>query len=138
MSGELNPYVVLEVDPRGLLYKRGINFAFGTFESFYALTYIPSFTASSISWIGTIQSWLLIACGIFSGPLFDRGHYAVMLLSGSVLAVFGFMMLSLSHKYYEIFLSQGVCMGLGFDCYTHQVLHWSVALSHADELWRWV
>ncbi|KAJ5376183.1 hypothetical protein N7509_013069 [Penicillium cosmopolitanum] len=92
----------------------GINFAFGTFESFYALTYIPSFTASSISWIGTIQSWLLIACGIFSGPLFDRGHYAVMLLSGSVLAVFGFMMLSLSHKYYEIFLSQGVCMGLGF------------------------
>lgn len=75
---------------------------------------MPTFSASAIAWIGTIQSWLLIMSGLISGPLFDRGHFSIMLGAGSFLAVFGFMMLSLSHNYYAIFLSQGVCMGLGF------------------------
>lgn len=30
------------------------------------------------------------------------------------MGVFGLMMLSLAHDYYQIFLSQGICMGLGF------------------------
>lgn len=37
-----------------------------------------------------------------------------MIAAGAALSVFGFMMLSLSHEYYAIFLSQGVCMGFGF------------------------
>lgn len=40
--------------------------------------------------------------------------FSVMIWLGSFLAVFGLMMLSLAHEYYAIFLSQGVCMGLGF------------------------
>lgn len=94
--------------------QRGLSFAFGSFQSFYALTFIPSSTASAISWIGTIQSWLLIACGLISGPLFDLGYFPTMVVAGSFLSVFGFMMLSIAHKYYAIFLSQGICVGLGF------------------------
>ncbi|KAJ5485566.1 hypothetical protein N7539_005554 [Penicillium diatomitis] len=92
----------------------GLNFAFGSFQSFYALTFIPSTTASAISWIGTIQSWLLIAAGLISGPLFDMGFFRSMVVIGTFFSVLGFMMLSLSHEYYAIFLSQGVTMGLGF------------------------
>jgi MFS family permease len=91
-----------------------LSFAFGSFQSFYALTFIPSSTASAISWVGTIQSWLLIACGLVSGPLFDLGYFPAMVIAGSFFSVFGFMMLSISQKYYAIFLSQGLCMGLGF------------------------
>ena len=36
-----------------------------------------------------------------------------MLYLGNFLVVFGIMMLSLSEKYWQVFLSQGVCMGLG-------------------------
>ena len=36
-----------------------------------------------------------------------------MLLLGNVLVVLGIMMLSLSTKYWQVFLSQGLCMGLG-------------------------
>lgn len=93
---------------------RGLAFAFGSFQSFYELDYIPSSSASSISWIGTIQTFLLIVGGFISGPLFDIGFYRVLILLGSFLAVFGIMMLSLATKYYEILLSQGICMGLGF------------------------
>ena len=51
--------------------------------------------------------------GVISGPLFDLGYYKAMVLSGSFLTVFGIMMLSFSTEYYQIFLSQGVCVGLG-------------------------
>ncbi|KAJ5338690.1 hypothetical protein N7452_005418 [Penicillium brevicompactum] len=92
----------------------GLNFAFGSFQSFYSLNYIPTSTVSDIAWIGTIQSWLLIVGGLLSGPLFDLGYYRTMIFAGSFFGAFGMMMLSLANQYYAIFLSQGVCMGFGF------------------------
>ncbi len=68
---------------------------------------------SQISWIGTLASYLLIVIGVISGPLFDLGHYRIMLFGGAVVSCFGIFMLSLSKEYYQILLSQGICMGLG-------------------------
>ena len=68
---------------------------------------------SQISWIGTFTSYLLIVVGVISGPLFDLGHYQIMLFGGAVVSCFGIFMLSLSKEYYQIILSQGICMGLG-------------------------
>ncbi|KAH8723947.1 major facilitator superfamily domain-containing protein [Phaeosphaeriaceae sp. PMI808] len=48
-----------------------------------------------------------------SGPLFDLGYFRSMLFLGNFLVVFGIMMLSLSTTYWQVFLSQGICMGLG-------------------------
>ncbi|KAJ5964551.1 Major facilitator superfamily domain general substrate transporter [Penicillium vulpinum] len=92
----------------------GLNLSFGTFQSFYALNYISSSTSSDIAWIGTVQSWLLIVGGLLSGPLFDLGYNQSLIFVGSILGVIGMMMLSLADQYYAIFLSQGVCVGLGF------------------------
>lgn len=60
-----------------------------------------------------MQAWLLIFFGVLSGPLFDLGYFRVMLIAGNFLVVFGIMMLSLSTTYWQVFLSQGICMGLG-------------------------
>lgn len=68
---------------------------------------------SAISWVGTVASYLLIVTGVISGPLFDLGFYRVMLFGGAATSTFGAMMLSLSTKYYQILLSQGICMGFG-------------------------
>ncbi|KAL2813425.1 major facilitator superfamily domain-containing protein [Aspergillus granulosus] len=92
----------------------GLAFAFGSFQSFYVLDFLPTTSTSAISWVGTIQSWLLIIGGLIAGPLFDMGYYRVMILVGSFLSVFGIMMLSLATEYYQILLSQGICTGLGF------------------------
>jgi predicted MFS family arabinose efflux permease len=48
-----------------------------------------------------------------SGPLFDLGYFRSMLIVGNFLVVLGIMMLSLSTTYWQVFLSQGLCMGLG-------------------------
>lgn len=71
------------------------------------------YSPSSISWIGTIQAFLLIEVGIFSGPLYDHGHLRYLLLAGAGLLAFGLMMASLATEFYSIFLSLGVCSGLG-------------------------
>lgn len=60
-----------------------------------------------------MQAWLLIFFGVMSGPLFDLGYFRSMLIIGNFLVVFGIMMLSLSTTYWQVFLSQGLCMGLG-------------------------
>lgn len=51
--------------------------------------------------------------GVLSGPLFDLGFFRPMLYLGNFLVVLGIMMLSLCKEYYQVFLAQGVCIGLG-------------------------
>ncbi|KAK5404923.1 hypothetical protein LTR06_009189 [Exophiala xenobiotica] len=91
----------------------GTTFAFGMFQSYYELILLPNKSSSTISWIGTVATYLLIVVGVISGPLFDLGHYRTMLFGGAALSSFGLMMLSLATEYYQIMLAQGICLGLG-------------------------
>lgn len=74
---------------------------------------LPGESSSTISWIGTVATYLLIVVGVISGPMFDLGYYRSMLFGGAALSSFGLMMLSLATKYYQIMLAQGICLGLG-------------------------
>ncbi|KAL6250313.1 hypothetical protein RBB50_002614 [Rhinocladiella similis] len=91
----------------------GTTFAFGIFQSYYLLYMLPGESSSTISWIGTVATYLLIVVGVISGPMFDLGYYRSMLFGGAALSSFGLMMLSLATKYYQIMLAQGICLGLG-------------------------
>jgi hypothetical protein len=92
--------------------RRGFVNAFGTFAAFYQSDSLSSHTPAEISWIGSIDGFLLIFVGVISGPIFDYGYFRTMLVAGSLLFVFGIMMLSLATRYHEILLAQGVCLGL--------------------------
>ena len=48
-----------------------------------------------------------------AGVFYDKGYSRVLLVTGSLLVVFGLMMVSLCHQYYQIFLAQGICVGIG-------------------------
>lgn len=91
----------------------GLVQAFGAFQSYYTVNTLRDYDASTISWIGSVQSFLLPVVGVITGPIFDRGHLRILLLVGASMMVFGLMMLSLSTQYYQIMLSQGICLGLG-------------------------
>jgi predicted MFS family arabinose efflux permease len=54
--------------------------------------------------------------GAASGPLFDRGYFYALLWTGSFLVVFGMMMTSLCHHYWQVMLAQGLVVGVGFGC----------------------
>ena len=70
-------------------------------------------SASSISWIGTVQGCLLEIIGILVGPAYDLGYFHSLIYTGSLLVVLGTMMLSLCTTYWQLFLAQGVCIGIG-------------------------
>jgi MFS family permease len=59
---------------------------------------------------------LLLIVGIATGPLYDAGHFRALIITGSFLVVFGMIMTSFCHQYWEIMLAQAVCVGLGFGC----------------------
>jgi MFS family permease len=86
---------------------------FGVFQSYYSTNLLSSSTPSNISWIGSIQAFLLLFVGVVSGRALDAGYYNILFAIGSFLQVFGMMMTSLSTKYYQVFLAQGVCVGIG-------------------------
>jgi len=45
--------------------------AFGVYQEYYVTTLLPSYSPSAISWIGSLQAYLLFASGVVAGPLFD-------------------------------------------------------------------
>lgn len=57
--------------------------------------------------------WLTFFIGAFSGRLLDAGLFVPTLFVGGILQVLGIFMMSLSTKWYQLFLSQGVLTGIG-------------------------
>ena len=91
----------------------GYTFAFGSFQNYYVRDYLRGVSPSAIAWIGGIQTYLLITSGVVAGPLFDLGYFKTLMFSGALLGTFGAFMLSISTTYWQIFLSQGACIGFG-------------------------
>ncbi len=94
----------------------GILNTFGVFQAYYESGALFEATSSSIAWIGSIQSFLVLFMGIFVGPVYDRGYLRLLLCLGSFLVVFGLMMLSLCTEWWQVLLSQGFCIGVGAGC----------------------
>ncbi|QIW97691.1 hypothetical protein AMS68_003209 [Peltaster fructicola] len=91
----------------------GMPFAYGMFQSYYELEYLPASSPSDISWIATISVFLLICGGIASGPLFDWGYFKAMLITGAIIEIVAVFLLSLCTRYWQILLTQGVLLGIG-------------------------
>jgi MFS family permease len=84
---------------------------FGVFQTYYTATLREP--VSTISWIGSIQIFLLFILGPLAGRATDAGYFRPVFISGLVLQLLGVFMTSISSKYWQIFLAQGVCQGLG-------------------------
>lgn len=91
----------------------GIINTFGAYENFYQVNILRSHSPSAISWIGSMQGFLLLTVSAFTGPVFDAGYNRTLLSLGSFLIVLGLVMTSLVKQYYQAFLAQGVCFGIG-------------------------
>ena len=96
---------------------RGIANTYGVFQTYYSTVFLASTSTSSISWIGAVQAMLLVFGGLFTGSLFDTGHTRPLIATGTLGLVFGTMMLSLCHTYWQIFLAQAVMVGCGLACF---------------------
>ncbi|PIL29385.1 MFS general substrate transporter [Ganoderma sinense ZZ0214-1] len=89
--------------------------AFGVYQDFYTRDFLSHESPSNISWIGSLQLFLMYAPGAFVGHAFDAGYFHHIQIAGSILHVLSIFMLSLTSRdhYYQVFLAQGVGVGLG-------------------------
>ncbi|VDC04884.1 unnamed protein product [Peniophora sp. CBMAI 1063] len=76
---------------------------FGAFQTYYEEELLVGTSASTISWIGSIDGFMVMIFGTLSGPIFDKGHFRALIAIGSFFTVFGLMMTSLSTSFYQIF-----------------------------------
>jgi len=104
--------------------------SFGVFQDLYTLAGASS--ASNISWVGSLQLFLLFAVGLVAGKLFDLGYFHVTQSVGIFIYLFSTFMLSLvDYKvYYQIFLAQGLGIGIGLGllflpAFAIQSHHWT-------------
>ncbi|KAI0012745.1 MFS general substrate transporter [Xylariaceae sp. FL0662B] len=89
----------------------GFTSAFGIYQLYYTETlHLP---ASQVSWIGSIQIFLYNLICTPAGRISDAGYARESVMAGSFFAVLGTFMTSLATEYWQIFLAQGVCTGLG-------------------------
>ncbi|KAM3084419.1 hypothetical protein ACMFMG_001476 [Clarireedia jacksonii] len=94
----------------------GIVNTYGVFQTYYESDLLSTESPSNISWIGSIQAFLLLLVGVITGPLFDAGRLRLLLFTGTLLVVLGLMMTSISKTYWEVLLAQAICMGIGLGC----------------------
>ncbi|KAJ3564878.1 hypothetical protein NP233_g8001 [Leucocoprinus birnbaumii] len=77
--------------------------------------YMQEHSASTISWIGSVDSFLTISTGLVCGRLYDKGYWMFLLYGGSFLMSVSLFMLSFVQpdQFFGAFLCQGVGVGLG-------------------------
>lgn len=85
--------------------------SFGFFQAYYEQS--MGVDATQISWVASIQVFLLSFIGSFSGRLMDAGYYRYCLIGGFTFQIIGIFMVSLSKHYWQVFLAQGICCGIG-------------------------
>lgn len=90
--------------------------SFGAFQTYYETGSDWHRSPSEISWIGSIQSFLSLMVGVFTGPLYDAGYFRYIICAGGFLVPFGYMMTSICTQYWQVLLAQGFVIGIGNGC----------------------
>ena len=92
----------------------GLLNSYGQFQTIYETDILKNESTSTIAWIGSAQFLVCYFVCIFTGPLLDTGHLHLLLGVGTIVTVFGLMMVSLCHSFYQFFLAQTILTGIGF------------------------
>ena len=85
----------------------------GVFQQYYQENLLRSYSTSTVSWIPSMEVFMMFFGGPFCGKIFDNYGPRYLILVGSFMQVFGLMMTSLSTQYYQFILAQGILSALG-------------------------
>ncbi|TFK24106.1 MFS general substrate transporter [Coprinopsis marcescibilis] len=93
----------------------GVVQSFGVYQDYYTRVTLNQNSPSEVSWIGSVQVFLLFALGLPANRLLENGYFHHCMIVGTVIYAISVFMLSLAqpHQYYQHFLAQGVGLGTG-------------------------
>ncbi|KAH6686659.1 riboflavin transporter MCH5 [Plectosphaerella plurivora] len=85
----------------------------GVFQEYYLRGPLSNYSASTVSWITSMQVWTMTFGGAVFGRLYDSYGPRPLIIGGTIVYVFGLMMTSLAHKYYQFILAQSIVASIG-------------------------
>ncbi|KAF7325010.1 MFS general substrate transporter [Mycena kentingensis (nom. inval.)] len=93
----------------------GYSSSFGVYQDFYVRSYLSNSSPSAISWIGSVNIFIVLSGGFVAGRLHDRGYFYPLMYTGALLMSTSLFLLSLARpgRLYQVFLTQGILNGLG-------------------------
>ncbi|KAF2680730.1 MFS monocarboxylate transporter-like protein [Lentithecium fluviatile CBS 122367] len=84
--------------------------SFGVYQTYYVNTL--GIEPSTVSWIGSIQVFLLFGIGTFTGRATDAGLFRHCYIAGTFFQLLGIFTMAESTKLWQLFCSQAVCLGI--------------------------
>ena len=85
--------------------------SFGAFQTYY--TEALGESQSTVSWVGSLQLWVIFSMSAFSGRALDAGLFVPTFFVGAIIQLLGIFMNSLCTNFWQLLLAQGLCTGLG-------------------------
>lgn len=85
----------------------------GLFEAYYLHHQLSDYSASTVSWITSMQVFILVVGGVFFGRLAEMYGPQKLAMFGTVFTITGIMTTSVCTEYYQFFLAQGLCTSIG-------------------------
>ncbi|KAI1483653.1 riboflavin transporter MCH5 [Daldinia eschscholtzii] len=127
-DGGLEAWLVVAGGFCALFSTFGLVNCVGVFVNYYVAGPLSNYNVSTVTWITSIQTFMMSGLNAVMGRLFDSYGPRWLLIIGSLVFCFGLMMLSLSTEYYQIILSQGIVSAVGmsavFNSAMNSVMGW--------------
>ncbi|KAK9492400.1 major facilitator superfamily domain-containing protein [Lipomyces doorenjongii] len=88
----------------------------GVFQEYYLQHQLNGYSATTVSWISSLQTLILFTGSLIVGRLFDSYGPRYLLLAGTLLEVGGIMLTSICKTYGPILVCQGIVASMGAAC----------------------
>ncbi|KAK9238826.1 major facilitator superfamily domain-containing protein [Lipomyces kononenkoae] len=85
----------------------------GIFIAYYQHNQLKGLSPSTISWIGSIQSFTFSFSGLFCGRIADMYGPRFVAAGGCFFITVGMLAIAFCQEYYQFVLAQGICTALG-------------------------
>ncbi|QEU58929.1 hypothetical protein KDRO_B01940 [Kluyveromyces lactis] len=97
----------------GILPTWGLYFSAGVIQTYVSRHQLKDESTSTVSWIFSVSSCLLLGTSVFSGMYFDRYGARKPLVIGTVMTVGGVLAVAQCTKVWQFILALSVCVGTG-------------------------
>ncbi|KAJ2639083.1 hypothetical protein GGF44_002718 [Coemansia sp. RSA 1694] len=91
----------------------GASNSYGVFSTYYLNVKFPGVPATTLSWIGTSITSLMLIFNIFTGSMANKMGYRVTAYTGTVICTAAYILASFSKEVWQLILTQGVLLGIG-------------------------
>ncbi|KAN0063609.1 hypothetical protein ACQY0O_004057 [Thecaphora frezii] len=91
----------------------GLLTSYGVFQTYYVANQLRHLAPSTVSWIGSIQTFCIFFGSFFFGKLCDDFGPRWILIVGSVMTFVSLLLVSFCYEFYQFVLAQGLLFGIG-------------------------